>query len=72
MKKIDLLKKIEEAKIKQKAGNPLEANQIFQALLKSNNDSYDLLYNLALLYFASRNFDYALVFIDKHIKLEAY
>ena len=137
MKKIDLLKKIEEAKIKQKSGNTLEANQIFQALLKSNNDSFDLLYayglfcrdlknfnlakkvflilinkfpllinpyillaeilkienkfkdaekvllkaikidpnhgdllyNFALLYFASRNFDYALVYIDKAIKL---
>ena len=44
MKKIDLLKKIEEAKTKYKAGNSLEANQIFQALLKSNNDSFDLLY----------------------------
>ena len=42
MKKIDLLKKIEEAKIKQKEGKSLEANQIFQALLKSNNDSFDL------------------------------
>ena len=42
LKKIDLLKKIEEAKIKQKAGNLLEANQIFQVLLKSNNDSFDL------------------------------
>ncbi|WP_288255677.1 tetratricopeptide repeat-containing sulfotransferase family protein [uncultured Prochlorococcus sp.] len=137
MKKIDLLKKIEEAKIKQKSGNTLEANQIFQALLKSNNDSFDLLYayglfcrdlknfnlakkvflilinkfpllinpyillaeilkienkfkdaekillkaikidpnhgdllyNFALLYFALRNFDYALVYIDKAIKL---
>ena len=44
LKKIDLLKKIEEAKIKQKTGNSLEANQIFQGLLKSNNDSFDLLY----------------------------
>ena len=137
LKKIDLLKKIEEAKIKQKAGNSLEANQIFQGLLKSNNDSFDLLYayglfcidlknfnlakrvflnlinkfpssinpyillaeilkienklidaekvllraikidpnhgdllyNFSLLYFASRNFDYALVYIDKAIKL---
>ncbi len=137
MKKIDLLKKIEEAKIKQKAGNSLEANQIFQGLLKSNNDSFDLLYayglfcrdlknfnlakrvfldlinkfpssinthillaeilkienklndaekillraikidpnhgdllyNFSLLYFASRNFDYALVYINKAIKL---
>ena len=137
MKKIDLLKKIEEAKIKQKAGNSLEANQIFQVLLKSNNDSFDLLYayglfcrdlkkfnlakrvflnlinkfpssinpyillaeilkienkckdaervllkaikinpnhgdllyNFSLLYFALRNFDYALIYIDKAIKL---
>ncbi|MCQ9202981.1 MAG: sulfotransferase [Prochlorococcus marinus CUG1436] len=137
LKKIDLLKKIEEAKIKQKAGNSLEANQIFQVLLKSNNDSFDLLYayglfcrdlknfnlakrvflnlinkfpssinsyillaeilkienkfkdaervllkaikidpnhgdllyNVSLLYFALRNFDYALVYIDKAIKL---
>ena len=137
MKKIHLLKKIEEAKIKQKAGNTLEANKIFQLLLKSNNDSFDLLYayglfcrdlknfnlakriflnlinkfpssinpyillaeilkienkfkdaervllkaikidpnhgdllyNFSLLYFALRNFDYALVYIDKAIKL---
>ena len=48
MKKIDLLKKIEEAKIKHKAGNSLEANQIFQVLLKSNNDSFDLLYAYGL------------------------
>ena len=38
LKKIDLLKKIEEAKIKQKAGNSLEANQIFQGLLKSKKN----------------------------------
>ena len=137
MKKIDLLKKIEEAKIKQNAGNSLEANQIFQVLLKSNNESFDLLYayglfcrdlknfnlakrvflklinkfpssinsyillaeilkienkfkdaekvllkaikidpnhgdllyNFSLFYFALRNFDYALVYIDKAIKL---
>lgn len=137
LKKIDILKKIEEAKIKHKAGNSLEANQIFQELLKSNSDSFDLLYayglfcrdlensnlakrvflnlinkfptsinpyillaeilkienkfkdaekvllkaikidpnhrdllyNTSLLYFASRNFDYALFYIDKAIKL---
>ena len=137
MKKIDLLKKIEEAKIKHKAGNSLEANNIFQELLNSNSDSFDLLYayglfcrdlknfnlakrvflnlinkfpssinpyillaeilkienkfndaervllkaikidsnhgdllyNLSLLYFALRNFDYALAYIDKAIKL---
>jgi len=137
LKKIDLLKKIEEARKQQKAGNSLEANQIFQVLLKSNNDSFDLLYayglfcrdlknfnlakrvflnlinkfpssinpyillaeilkiedkfkdaekvllkaikidpnhgdllyNFALLYFSLRNFDFALVYIDKAIKL---
>ena len=137
MKKIDLLKKIEEAKIKHKAGNSLEANNIFQELLNSNSDSFDLLYayglfcrdlknfnlakrvflnlinkfpssinpyillaeilkienkfndaervllkaikidsnhgdllyNFSLLYFALRNFDYALAYIDKAIKL---
>ena len=137
LKKIDLLKKIEDAKIKQKAGNSFEANQIFQELLKSNKDSFDLLYayglfcrdlknfnlakrvffnlinkfpssinpyillaeilkienklkdsekvllkaikidpnhgdllyNISLLYFASRNFEYALTYIDKAIKL---
>ncbi len=137
MKKIDLLKKIEEAKIKHKAGNSSEANQIFHELLKSNNDSFDLLYaygffcrdlknfnlakrvflnlinkfpssinsyillaeilkienklkdaesvlkkaitinpnhgdllyNFSLLYFALRNFDYALIYIDKAIRV---
>ncbi len=59
MKKIDLLKKIEEAKIKQKAGNSLEANQIFQVLLKSNNDSYDLLYAYGLFCRELKNFNLA-------------
>ena len=137
MKKLDLFIKIEEAKINQRRGNFLEANKIFQELLKTNNDSFDLLYayglfcrdlknfnlakkvflnlinkfpssinpyillaeilkienkfkdaervllkaikidpnhgdllyNFSLLYFALRNFDYALVYIDKAIKL---
>ena len=137
MKKIDLLKKIEEAKLNQKAGNFLAANKIFQELLKSDGDSYDVLfayglfcrdlkkfnlakkvflnlinkfpssisshillaeilrlenkfkdaervlkkamqidpnhgdlhYNFSLLYFTARNFDYALAYIDKAIKL---
>ena len=59
MKKIDLLKKIEEAKIKQKAGNFLEANQIFQELLKSNNDSFDLLYSFGLFCRDLKNFNLA-------------
>ena len=137
MKNIDLYKKIEAAKTNLKAGNPLEANKIFQELLKTNNDSLELLYeygifcknlknynlakrvfltlirkfpssinsyillaeilrmenkfndaekvlqkalkinpnhgdslyNLALLYFALRNFDNALIYIDKAIQL---
>ena len=48
MDKIDLLKNIEVAKIKQKSGNLLEANKIFQELLKSNSDSFDLLYAYGL------------------------
>jgi len=59
LKKIDLLKKIEEAKIKQKAGNSLEANQIFQVLLKSNNDSFDLLYAYGLFCRDLKNFNLA-------------
>ena len=137
MEKIDLLKKIEEAKINQKVGDFLKANKIFQELLKTNKESYDLLYayglfcrhlknynlakrvflslinkfpssvnsyillaeilklenkfkeaeivlkkalktnpnhgdllyNVSLLYFVSRNFDYALIYINKAIKL---
>ena len=137
MQKIALLKKIEEAKINQKAGKVSVANKTFQELLKSNGDSFDvlfayalfcrdlkqlnlakkvflnlinnfpssirpyillaeilrlenkfneaeivlqkalqaepnhadLLYNFSLLYFTSRNFDYALTYINKAIKL---
>jgi len=59
LKKIDLLKKIEDAKIKQKAGNSFEANQIFQELLKSNNDSFDLLYAYGLFCRDLKNFNLA-------------
>ena len=59
LKKIDLLKKIEEAKIKQKAGNFLEANQIFEELLKLNNDSFDLLYAYGLFCRDLKNFNLA-------------
>ena len=137
MEKIDLFKKIEAAKINQNAGNLLEANKIFNELLKINGDSYDVLfsyglflrdlkkfnlaksvflkliknfpssiksyillaeilrlekklneaerllqkamqvdpnhgdlfYNFSLLYFASRNFNNALIYINKAIKL---
>ena len=137
MRKLDLFKKIEEAKTNQQRGNIVEANKIFQDLLKSNSDSVDLLYayglfcrnlknfylakkvfinlinkfpslinsyillaeilrlenefkdaelvlqkglkaypnhgdllyNLSLLYFVSKNFDYALIYINKAIKL---
>ena len=137
MENIDLFKKIEIAKTKQKEGNFIEANKIFQNLLISNSNSFDLLfayglfckeiknfnlakrlflnltnkfpsvmnsyillaeilrienkfydaerillkaikinpnhsdllYNLSLLYFASRNFNHGLIYIDKAIKL---
>ena len=59
LKKIDLLKKIEEAKIKHKAGSSLEANQIFQELLKSNNDSFDLFYAYGLFCRDLKNFNLA-------------
>ena len=61
LKKIDLLKKIEEAKIKQKAGNYLEANQIFQVLLKTNHDSFDLLYAYGLFCKDLNNYTYFLL-----------
>ena len=48
LKKIDLLKKIEEAKINQKAGNVTAANKTFQKLLKSNGDSFDVLFAYGL------------------------
>ena len=59
MKKIDLYKKIEAAKINLKAGNTLEANKIFQELLKSNSDSFDLLYAYGLFCRDLRNFNLA-------------
>ena len=59
MKKIDLLKKIEEAKINQKAGNVLEANKIFQELLKSNSDCFDLLFAYGLFCRDLKNFNLA-------------
>ncbi len=57
MEKIDLLKKIEVAKIKQKAGNFFEANKIFQELLKSDKNSFDLLYAYGLFCRDSKNFN---------------
>ena len=59
MKKIDLLKKIEEAKINQRAGNTLEANQTFQELLKSNGNSFDLLFAYGLFCRDLKNFNLA-------------
>jgi hypothetical protein len=57
LNKIDLLKKIESATINQKAGNVLEANKIFQELLKSNSDSFDLLYAYGLFCRDLKNFN---------------
>ena len=48
LENIDLFKKIELAKIKQKEGDVLEANKIFQQLLKTNSDSFDLLFAYGL------------------------
>ncbi len=59
MKKIDLYKKIEAAKINLKAGNTLEANKIFQELLKTNNDSFDLLYEYGLFCVNLKNYNLA-------------
>ena len=59
MKKIDLYKKIEAAKINLKAGNTLEANKIFLELLKTNNDSFDLLYEYGLFCKGLKNYNLA-------------
>ena len=59
MKSKYLFKKIEFAKIAQKEGKVSEANKIFQELLKSNSDSYDLLYAYGLFCKDLRNFNLA-------------
>ena len=65
MDNFDLFKEIEKARINQKAGNFLEANKIFQELLKSNKDSYDLLYAYGLFCRDSKNNNIAKrVFLD--------
>ena len=46
-----------------------DAERVLQKALKINPTHSDLLYNLSLLYFALRNFDYGLTYIDKAIKL---
>ena len=59
MEKIDLFIKIEEAKVKHKSGNFVEANKIFQELLKSHSDSFDLLYAYGLFCRDLKNFNLA-------------
>jgi tetratricopeptide (TPR) repeat protein len=59
LENINLLKKIEAAKIKQKAGKVLEAEKIFQELLLSNSGSFDLLYAYGLFCKEIRNFNLA-------------
>ena len=54
-----MFKKIEAAKIAQKEGKVSEANKIFQELLKSNSDSYDLLYAYGFFCKDLRNFNLA-------------
>jgi len=46
-----------------------DAERVLLKAIKIDPNHADLLYNFSLLYFALRNFDYALVFIDKAIKL---
>ena len=65
MKKIDLYKKIEAAKISLKAGNTLEANKIVQELLKTSNDSFDVLLSYGLFCRDLKKFNLAKrVFLD--------
>jgi tetratricopeptide (TPR) repeat protein len=52
-----IFKKIEVAKIAQKEGKVSEANKIFQELLKSNSDSFDLLYAYGLFCRDLKNFN---------------
>ena len=59
MENIDLLKKIEVAKAKQKEGKFIEANKIFQDLLISNSNSFDLLYAYGLFCKEIKNFNLA-------------
>jgi tetratricopeptide (TPR) repeat protein len=54
-----LFKKIEFAKIAQKEGKVSKANKIFQELLKSNSDSFDLLYAYGLFCRDLKNFNLA-------------
>ena len=68
MERINILKKIEVAKIKQKAGKVLEADKIFQELLMSNSGSFDLLYAYGLFCKEIRNFNLAKKVFLKLIK----
>ena len=43
--------------------------EYLQKAIKIDPNHGDLLYNFSLLYFALRNFDYALTYINKAIKL---
>jgi hypothetical protein len=47
----------------------MDAEKVLQKAVKIDPNNGDLLYNFSLLYFASRNLDYALIYIDKAIKL---
>ncbi len=46
----------------------IDAEKVLFKAIKIDPNHGDLLYNFSLLYFASRNFDYALNFIDKAIR----
>ncbi len=68
MENIDLYKKIELAKLKQKEGEILEANKIYQELLKKNSKSFDFLYAYGLFCKEIRNFNLAKKVFLKLIK----
>ena len=68
MESINILKKIEAAKLKQKAGKVIEADKIFQELLISNSGSFDLLYAYGFFCKEIRNFNLAKKVFLKLIK----
>ncbi len=59
MEKTDLQKKIDNAIITRKRGDVVGANNIFQELLKSNSDSFELLYTYGLFCKDLKNFNLA-------------
>ncbi len=59
------------AEILREENNFLDAEKVLQKAMKVDSNHGDLLYNFSILYFVAKNFDHALIFIDKAIKLSA-